>query len=63
MDTWLNRRRWVVSQLSADPMASAPAPLSGFQPNRVDVFWRSEDGSVMDTWWNGREWAVYKVSK
>ena len=37
-------------------LTSKPAPLYGFAENRMDVFWKAPDGSLMDTWWNGSAW-------
>jgi hypothetical protein len=39
-------------------LASAPAPLDGFAPGRMDVFWKADDGSLMDTVWTGSAWVV-----
>ena len=39
-------------------LISVPAPLYGFANNRMDVFWKAPDGSLMDTWWNGSAWVV-----
>ncbi len=43
-------------------LISVPAPLYGFASNRMDVFWKASDGSLMDTWWNGSAWVESQLS-
>ncbi len=43
-------------------LISVPAPLYGFANNRMDVFWKASDGSLMDTWWNGSAWVESQLS-
>jgi hypothetical protein len=57
-DTWWNGSAWVVSQLSAAPLGSTPAPLYGFAAGRMDAFWKASNGALTDTWWNGSAWVV-----
>jgi hypothetical protein len=58
MDTVWAGSRWIDRELSTGPMASAPAPLYGFAPDRMDAFWMAPNGALMDTWWNGSAWVV-----
>ena len=50
------------SSFMSELAGSEPGPLSGFAANRMDVFWKADDGSLMDTVWAGSSWIDRQLS-
>ena len=50
------------SGFMSELVGSEPRPLSGFAANRMDVFWKADDGSLMDTVWAGSSWIDRQLS-
>jgi hypothetical protein len=61
MVTWWTGHEWITERLADGPLGSTPAPLLDFTPNRMNVFWRSEDGGLARTWWTGLEWSTHPL--
>jgi len=67
MDTWLNGKTWVTTDLSANGgknLLSAPAPVVGFKSGRIDVFWAASDSSLMQICsTDGSNWTTANLSE
>jgi hypothetical protein len=46
---------------SSQLIDTTPAPLYGSAAQRMDVFWKAKDGSLMDSWWDGHQWSSVQI--
>jgi len=58
-----NGNSWVDALIGGEGIhkKSSLSAVTGYQPNRIDIFWKSKDKSIYSTWWNGSKWTDSKI--